>query len=235
MTSNIDATKPGSGTAYTADVRSNFAEAAAEISNLQSAVGTNENNISVLQDDLSIAQSDITTLQNDIMDLQTALTAAQNDIAILKARQQQAGTLLTTNPPNTNSTVFVTAGMTIDELSGAFTPSEYSSSRVIVILDGQLGNTQNGGESNLQLVYGEGTPPATGTLVTVTNGQLVGNMTNMMSTKPNDLDPFSVSTMLTGLIPNQPYWVDVAYCAVSGTATLSQMSLTIFELLDPLP
>jgi hypothetical protein len=228
MTSNIDATKPGAGTAYTADVRSNFAEAAAEINNLQSAVGTNETDISVLQDDMSVAQGDITTLQNDIMDLQTALNAAQNDIVTLKARQQTAGTLITANPPNTNSNVFVAAGIGIQ-----FTPT--NDTRLIIMLDGMLGNTANNGTADLQLVYGTGTSPAAGILVTATNGTLVGNLISIMATKPNDLDPFGVSTMLTGLVSGQQYWLDAAYRGAGGAATLSQMSLTAFEVLDPLP
>jgi hypothetical protein len=193
MTSAIDPGKPTEGQALTADVRSNFAAAQSEISDLQSAV-----------------------------------TALQNTVATLKARSQIAATLITANPPNTNSTAFVTAGIGVQ-----FTPT--NDSRVILMLDGMLGNTQNANGSDLQLVWGQGTAPASGTLVTATNGQLVGNVVSMMATRSNDLDPFGVSTLLTGLVSGQQYWLDAAYRAQSGTATLSQMSLTAFEVLDPLP
>lgn len=49
MTSQIDATKPTSGQAYTDDVRTNFAIARDEISNLQGASAIDEANIATLQ------------------------------------------------------------------------------------------------------------------------------------------------------------------------------------------
>lgn len=49
MTSQIDATKPTEGQAYTNDVRTNFAIARDEISNLQGASAIDEANIATLQ------------------------------------------------------------------------------------------------------------------------------------------------------------------------------------------
>jgi hypothetical protein len=167
------------------------------------------------------------TAANEISDLQTALAAVQADIAALKLRSQIAVTLITANPPNSNSPAFVTAGIGVD-----ITPT--NDSRAILLLDGMLGNTQNGNGSDLQLVWGQGAPPAVGTLVTTTNGQLVGNMVSMLSSRSNDFDPFGVSTLLTGMISGQQYWFDAAFRAQAGTATLTQMSLTVFEVLDPI-
>jgi hypothetical protein len=48
MPSAIDVTKPAEGEAYTADVRANFATAAAEISALQDAVGSTASGTMVL-------------------------------------------------------------------------------------------------------------------------------------------------------------------------------------------
>jgi hypothetical protein len=165
--------------------------------------------------------------QQEISDLQAALAAAQSDITALKAQQQTAVSLITLTPPNTISTLFVTAGIGVQ-----FTPSK--GSRLIAMIDGMLGNTQSGDGSDLQLVWGQGVAPGAGALITATNGQLVGNMVSMLATRSNDLDVFGVSTLITGLISGQQYWIDAAYRAQTGTATLSQMSLTAFEVLDPL-
>jgi hypothetical protein len=207
VTSAIDPSKPTEGEALTADVRQNFQIAADEISNLQTTVAA---------------------LQATVQDNYDAITALQATVETLKARSQIAGTLITVNPPNTNSTSFVTAGIGFQ-----FTPT--NDSRAILLLDGQLGNTGNGSGSDLQVVFGIGASPAIGTLITATNGTFVGNLVNMVATKPNDFDPFGISTMLTGLVSGQQYWIDAAYRAEQGTATLSQMSLTMFEVLDPLP
>jgi hypothetical protein len=216
VTSQIDSTVPIVGNPTTASVRSNFDIAAQEISALQTALAT--------------AQNDITALQNNIISLQNTVTTDQNDIVTLKTRQEIAVSQLTTNPPNTSSTAFVTAGI------GVAVPSPANSNtRAIVIVTGQLGNIGNGNSSVLQLVWGQGSSPTQGTLVTATNGTLIGGTANMMASKPNDIDAFSVNALLTGLVPGQTFWVDAAYSAVQGTATLSQMTLTIFEVLDPLP
>ena len=193
MTSNIDITKPTAGQAFTVDVRDNFSTAASEITALQ-----------------------------------TALATAQNDIATLKARQQTAASLISASPPNTASTAFVIAGIGFQ-----FTPT--NEKREIVMLDGQLGNTGNANASDLQIVFGQGSAPAAGTLVTATSGAFVGNLVNILTARAGDLKPFALSTLLTGLTSGQQYWIDAAYRAESGTATLSQMSLTIFEILDPAP
>jgi hypothetical protein len=194
VTSNIDDTKPGTGLAFTADVRANF----------------------------TIAKQEITNLQNIISGL-------QNDIAALKERSQTAVGLVTDSPPNTTSTVYVTAGVGVE-----FTPT--TGTRAVIILSGQLGNLVNNGTSDLQLVYGTGNLPAFGTLLTNTNGVLIGGEVNVLATKPNDIDPFSVNALLTNLVTDNLYWVGVVFKAGgSGTATLSEMSLTAFEVIDPLP
>jgi hypothetical protein len=207
MTSAIDPSKPTAGDALTQDVRDNFATAAQEISGLQTTVAD---------------------LQATVQDQYDTITQLQSDVAQLKSRSQLALTTITLNPPNTSSTAFVTAG-----IGNQFTPT--NDTRAILMLDGMLGNTGNGNSSELQLVWGQGASPATGTLLSATNGTPVGNLVSILSSRSNDLDPFGVSTMLTGLVSGQQYWLDAVYRAVNGTATLSQMSLTAFEVLDPLP
>ena len=207
MTSAIDPTKPAEGNAYTADVRDNFAKASSEISALQAQVAT--------------ALSDITTLQSQN-------TALQADIVTLKARQMSAVSGVSANPPNTNSPAYVLVMDAINFMTN-------SSTRGIVIVDGQLGNTSNASESQLQMYFGTGTPPTAGTLLSTTNGTAFGAGTGMLAARSGDYDPFSITGLLEQLTPQTPYWVGIGLRALSGTATLSQASLVAFEVLDPLP
>jgi hypothetical protein len=180
-----------------------------------------------VRDNFQAAYDEITALQATVTDLQTLLIAAQNDITAIKARTQVADTTLTPNPPNTTSTAFITAGIGVQ-----FIPA--SSTRGFIILDGQLGNSSNGQSSDFQLLYGQGAAPDYGTPVANTNGIYIGGAVNMIASRPNDLNPFSVSALLTTLVIGQQYWIGAAFRAEGGTATLSQMSVTIFEILDPL-
>jgi hypothetical protein len=173
------------------------------------------------------AQSEITTLQGQLATANTEITALQTDVAALKARRMPSATLNTANPVNTSSTAFVIAGIDVP-----FTPSD--GTRAFFSVDGQLGNTNNGSVSDAQMVYGTGAMPAAGTLVTNTNGTLVDLPAQIYAARPNDYNPFSLTTVLTGLVKGQLYWLGVAYRAESGTCTLSAMSVTAFEIMDPL-
>lgn len=180
-----------------------------------------------VRDNFETAANEITALQDAVTSLQTLLAEAQADIVNLKARQMAAVDTVTLNPPNTSSIAFVTAGIGV-------TLTTASGSRAFFMVDGGLGNTANSAASDLELVYGEGPAPASGTPVTATNGTVVGNPVNMLSARSGDVDPFGASALLTGLVPGTAYWLDVGYRAESGTATLSAMSITAFELLDPI-
>lgn len=174
---------------------------------------------SAVRENFTIAASEITALQDQVAALQATVAQLALGMAALD--------IVTLNPPNTSSTVFVTAG-----IGSTFTPS--ANSRAFFMVDGGLGNTANAAASDLELIYGVGTPPAAGTLVTATNATVVGHPVNMTSARSNDVDPFAASALLTGLTPGVAYWLDVGYRAESGTATLSAMSITAFELLDPI-
>jgi hypothetical protein len=173
-------------------------------------------------------RSNFATAQTEITALQAALATAQADITALKARSQSAANQLAATPPNTNSAVLVMAGIGV-----TFVPE--GATRAVVLLDGQLGNTNNGSASDAQMAYGLGAPPSSGVLFTTTNGTLIGSNSRMIAAKNNDSTPFSTSTLLTGLVAGQTYWIGVAFLAESGIATMSELSLTIFELINPLP
>jgi hypothetical protein len=103
-----------------------------------------------------------------------------------------------------------------------------------VTAEGSLGNTTNAQNSYFQLVWGDGPPPAQGTLVTATDGTLVGTEISIAATKAGDSRPFSVSALLTNLVAGHNYWLGGAYRCDGGAATLSAITVTAFNLIDPL-
>lgn len=216
MTSAIDPSKPTEGNAFTADVRTNFATAQAEITDLQAAVA-----------DLQL-ESD---WESAVANLQSQIDAINAQITTIKARYMAASNLVSDNPPNTNSNTYVTAGLNISF-------SSTSSTRGLFTAEGSLGNTANNATSQFQMIYGAGNPPAPLTPIENTNGTLVGAPVAITTTKAGETRPFSVTAIIEGLVPGKStYWIGGAFCSPSagGTATLSEVTVTAFELLDPLP
>lgn len=165
---------------------------------------------------------------NEISNLQAQIVQLQADIVTLKARHMVAVSAMTISPPNTNSAEFVLAGIGVQ-----FTPS--NGTRLVFSVQGELGNTQNASSSEVQLCYGEGASPVFGTLVSETNGQLVGGPIGMLSSRANDYGPFATEILLTDLVLDSTYWIGVGFRApTGGNATLSQMSLVAFEVMDPI-
>lgn len=175
------------------------------------------------------AQQEITALQDAVTSLQTIIGSLQADNLKLKARAQAAAAVTSQNPPDTQSHSFICAGL----MTTSFSPT--GSTRAVFTAEGSLGNNSNGAESDAQLVWGTGDPPAQGTLVSDTNGELVGTPVVTITTKAGEARPFSATALLTDMVAGDPYWVDIAYCCQSGVAQLSEVTLTAFELIDPLP
>jgi len=173
------------------------------------------------------ARIEISDLQTAVMSMQSQIESLIADNTRLLARQQAAQSQITANPPDTASVDFVTAGLDI-----SFIPS--GSSRGYVTAEGALGNTANAGTSYFQLIYGAGAPPAAGTPITGTNGTLVGALVSISTSKPGESRPFSATALLSGLVLNDNYWIGGAYRCDSGSAILSEITVTAFELLDPL-
>lgn len=209
MTSQIDPSKPATGMAFTSDMRANFYAAYNEISALQLVVEELTGGV-------------------DLSELQAQIDALKADVLTLKARQMAAASMNIAAPPNTGSAAFVTAGIGVQ-----FTP--HNSTRAIFQLDGNLGNASNGQQSEARLVYGTGAAPSFGTLVTATNGQFIGNTASMTAAKVNDATPFTTYALIENLLAGTQYWIGLGFRAVGGTATLTQMGLVAFEVIDPIP
>lgn len=164
----------------------------------------------------------------EITDLQTAIASLQTQVTQLMSQQMAANSVTAASPSDTSSNVPVLAGLNI-----VFTP--VSNTRGLVTMEGSISNGTGGATSNVQIAYGTGTPPANGTLVTDAAGTLVGASLSVISVNAGDFNAFSASAILSGLAPGTAYWVDIAYCAPSGgTAQLYGITVTAFELLDPL-
>jgi hypothetical protein len=142
----------------------------------------------------------------------------------LAGREQAAAMEVASDSPTTTSTTFVTSGDGVQ-----FTPS--GSSRGVVMVNGQLGNTGTPNTSNAQIVWGTGTYPGRG--VSITSATVVGGVASMMTSRAGESTSFALTALLTGLQIGQEYWVDVAFSAATGTATLSQVTITALEVLDP--
>lgn len=206
MPSQIDPSKPAVGMALTSDVRANFYAAYTEITDLQEQVAVLEQG-------------------SGSNDLQAQIDTLREDVEALKSRRQAAASVVTYNPPDTSSNVFVTAGIGVN--------FNAQSQRMVIHVDGQLGNVQNGQGSEVQLVYGSGPSPAFGTQVSSTNGELIGGYAAIMAGRANDYTPFAIGALIEDLVVGSQYWIGIGFRALGGTATLSQMSLVAFEVLDP--
>jgi len=173
------------------------------------------------------ARVEISALQDNISQLQGQIAALLDDNQKLRARQMAAAQKISPNPPDTMSPNYVTAGLDI-----VFTPT--GSTRAYITAEGSLGNNSNGQQSFFQLLYGAGDPPAQGTDITTIDATLIGTEITITTTKAGESRPFSATALVTGLVVQTKYWVGAAYRCAGGVAQLSVVTVTAFELLDPL-
>lgn len=99
-------------------------------------------------------------------------------------------------------------------------------------IDGQVGNTVNNGETDLNLVYGTGTPPAFGAPVPA-GATLVGQPVRYVATSGGgSFAPFSRTVQITGLTPGVTYWLGLAVKVVTGSSILTELGVSAFSLAD---
>lgn len=158
------------------------------------------------------------------------IATLETKIQTLAARQQVADFATPADPTGTASTTFLMMGIGV---SVAFTPAA-GSTRAIVLLAGQIANTNNNGITNVQMYYGTGTPPANGAAVT---GTAVGGSVSFVATSGGGAyTPFSESVLLLSLTPGTAYWVDLALASPgAGTGSVRSLDITIFSLIDAIP
>jgi hypothetical protein len=126
-----------------------------------------------------------------------------------------AGMVSVAAPAGTNSTTFVMQGL---DLSVTATVS----TRLLLSVSGNVANSLNNGETDLQLVYGTGTPPANGAAMT---GTPIGAQMRYEASTGGSLAPFAKTIIITGLTLGTTYWFDVGLKVVSGNGSITNVDL----------
>lgn len=126
------------------------------------------------------------------------------------------------NPTGTGSTTPVMMG-----LAGTITPR--STGRVLIIISGQLAESTNNRGAVTQIRWGIGAAPTNAAALT---GTALGGTVNMFQSSSTIIFPVNLQGIVTGLTIGTAIWIDVslARVGVSGTATISNISLTALEV-----
>ena len=126
------------------------------------------------------------------------------------------------NPVGTASTTGVMMG-----LAAAITPQ--ATSRVQITISGDIFNANAvGNGATARIRWGTGTAPVNGAALV---GTAVGGNVQFIAATTAQKSPFSLSAIVSGLTAGTAYWIDLAVAAlVAGTATVENLSVSIFEL-----
>ena len=76
--------------------------------------------------------------------------------------------------------------------------------------------------------YGTGSPPANGAALTGTIAGPTG--TYLLSGSADLTCPFSHTAIITGLTLSTTYWIDLSLAVASGTATITNPGISVFEI-----
>lgn len=123
-------------------------------------------------------------------------------------------------PAGTSNTTGVMMG-----LAQSFTPT--ATTRIIIVISGNMANSSGSATSKAQIRYGTGAAPANGAALTGTaaGGLIIGAPIGATA------QGFSLNAIVTGLTLNTAYWVDISLAAnSSGTASVSNLSVSIMEV-----
>ena len=129
---------------------------------------------------------------------------------------------------NTSAAPAGTASLTavMMAIGGAITP--LTSSRVRIVVSGQLSNNTLNDGATVDLRFGTGVAPVNGAAVT---GTLVGISQTMTALVAAARSGFCISGMATGLAIGTAIWVDVSLLAVTaGTATVTGVTVSLSEV-----
>jgi hypothetical protein len=165
------------------------------------------------------------------VELWTELTTAPtkrlksiNDAGTIVSFLGTDGAISQTNPANAATTS--TAGL-MQGLAVLFTP--VVSSRVLIMLSGDLTNNTASDGVKIRLRYGTGSAPADEAALT---GTTLGNIPQFVPPATANLKaPFAIQGIASGLTVGTQIWVDIELAAITGgTATAENLSLSIHEI-----
>jgi hypothetical protein len=129
-------------------------------------------------------------------------------------------------PSNPAATTSATAVMMGLGSTIAFTPNQ--STRLLIIISGQMGNTVAGDVVTAQLRYGTGTAPANG--VAVTGTQIAGSQT-ITSVSAGQRSGLCLTCILPGLSIGTAYWFDLALnITTGGSGSVTGVNCSIAEI-----
>ena len=130
------------------------------------------------------------------------------------------------NPSGTTSTAGVMAG-----LAKSITPT--STGRILIFISGQATNGTGDSGFKFDIRYGSGAAPSNGNALTGTQvgGTVTGSGVVSGSTTGVPIASFSHQGIVSGLTLSTAYWIDIGeYAVTAGTATFSNINVTIIEL-----
>lgn len=139
----------------------------------------------------------------------------------------------TTDVPNVaqsspaNPTGTADTGGKMMGIAGAITPAK--TGKIHITITGTIFNAGGIGDgANVQLRTGTGSAPANGDALTGTTG---GGLVKFISSTTAEKVPFTVCAIVSGLALATAVWIDLGLAAtVGGTATVTDLSVTAFEL-----
>lgn len=156
----------------------------------------------------------------------TGLSASNVSTGTLSnARLAWNGAVLTANPGSpgsTTSTIQVMAGV-----GGTCTITPVSSTRLYIRITGNASNSNAGIGTLMQARYGTGAAPANGAAAT---GTTLGAQLSGVSHAANNVFPFTIGGIATGLSPGTAYWIDVGFGAGTNTSSLTNLTCVAYEL-----
>ena len=139
------------------------------------------------------------------------------DLSLLIRNLVETWTKTLATAPTTNSTSWVMAGLNI--------PITTQNATVLnVMMNGIFGNGLPGGSgiTELQIVSGSGNPPGAG--AAIPSGATLQGMPVSSSLAYGGWSPFALTAQVTGIIPGNPYWVDLAImCYSTGSGAITNV------------
>ena len=138
------------------------------------------------------------------------------------------GVFLSLKPSDTsahNSASLLMGGLGAQTNAARF--SAGGTGRMVFILTGSQTADANARTTATQLSYGTGTAPAA--LAAVAGTQVGGSLAWVSLTAYLTV-PFTLHTLISGLVPGTSYWLDLAGSASAGTVTYKNLNLIAFEV-----
>ena len=118
-------------------------------------------------------------------------------------------------PVGTSSTTFVMQGLDLSVTATIAT-------KLLLSVSGDVANSLNNGETDMQLFYGTGTPPVNGAALT---GTALGSMLRYEASTGGSVGPFAKTVVVTGLTLGTTYWFDVGLKVVTGNGSIANVDL----------